>query len=66
MGTVWDWMALRLREKAAEDEWRESITRHTSQDIASRLYAWRHLERKRAELHAWMARYGGRSNVGQA
>lgn len=46
----WERMALLLREKAAEREWRATIHDHGSEESAPRVAAWRALEGIRAAL----------------
>ena len=47
---IWHWAALRLREKAAEARWRETLTDHGTEATAPRVAAWRVLEGVRREV----------------
>ena len=51
--TPWDYMEYAVREKWMDAYWRQSIARHTAEEIAPRLYAWRRLAAVRAVLARW-------------
>lgn len=53
MNTIWDYIALRLREKKAEADWRALVMDGSASVSEPRIVAWRTLERLRSLIAEW-------------